>query len=77
VTDVTEDGLCINTNFCFPLNTIFELLLPLKEEVVTLPVKVKSLDKENGAYNIMYVEPLNLSKPYLEFANKIRPVFLS
>jgi hypothetical protein len=77
VTDFSESCICINTHFCFPLNTKFDMLLPLKEEVLTLPVKVQRLDKENGAYNIMCVEVLKQSKTYLEFAKSFSLSFTS
>jgi superoxide reductase len=72
VTNLSENGMRINTKDCPPFKSKFDVLLPLEEEVLTLPVQVKRLVKRQDVTDGMGVEILNPSMKYLQFVRKLK-----
>ncbi len=72
VTNFSGNGMFIRTRVHFPFSSRFELLLPLKEEILRLPVKVTRIVKTDGFYNGMGVELLNPDQNYLEFVDTLK-----
>ncbi len=72
VTNLSGNGMFISTRMHFPFSSRFELLLPLKEEILRLPVKVTRIVKTDGFYNGMGVELLNPDQNYLEFVDTLK-----
>ncbi len=73
VTNCSENGMCINSSMCLPFDTRIELLIPFKEDVLKVPVKVKRLEKTDVAYEKMGVELLYSLPKYLELVNILKP----
>lgn len=72
VTDLSENGMRINTNDCPPFKSKLEVLFPLEGDVLTLPVQVKRLVKLHDVVDAMGVEILNPSVKYLNFVRNIK-----
>lgn len=72
VTNLSENGMCINTGMCLPCDSSIELLIPLKKEDLNVPVKVSRVVKTGGFYNTMEVKVLNPPKKYLALVENLR-----
>ena len=66
VTDVSENGMFINTSVCFPPGSPFEILIHSKKEVLKIPFRVSRTAKTGNSYNGMGVELLSMPRGYLE-----------
>ncbi len=71
ITNLSEKGMFINTRMCFPVNSRFDILIPLKEKVLQLHVIVSNVMKENDFYNGMGIEVLYPRRKYSEFVDSI------
>lgn len=72
IANLSENGVCINSDFCVPANSLFELFIPLNEIVLDIPVKVRRVAKEGVFYNTMGIEVLNQTGEYLEFVTRLK-----
>ncbi len=78
VTNLSENGMFINTRMYLSSDSRFEILIPLKEETLRVPVKVSRIVKTDDFYdyniykNGMGVKLLNPPQNYLEFINRLR-----
>ncbi len=72
VTNCSEKGMFISTNINFPCDPQFEILNPLKQEVLKVFVKINRLEKTGDVYDGMGVELLNPPQNYLDFVNSLR-----
>lgn len=75
ITDLSESGMRINSGVCLPSNSSLKLMLPLKDGVLELPVKVRRLVKTDAFYDIMGVEVLKPSKQYLKIVESFKSAF--
>ena len=75
VTNLSETGICINTGMCLPCGTNVKLFIPLKEEVLEVPVLVKRVAKKEGFYDTMGLELLKPPQNYLALVNNLRLSF--
>ena len=73
VTGISKNCICINTWFCFPLDSLIELFLPFKRKVLDLSVRVDKFRRKNSIHETMCVEVLNPSKEYLDFVYDFSP----
>jgi hypothetical protein len=71
VTNLSENGMFIDTEMDFPVQSKFDILISLREDVLKVPVKISRLVKTDNIYKGMGVELLNLPKKYLEFLIKL------
>jgi desulfoferrodoxin-like iron-binding protein len=67
--NLSKNGMLINTKVFFPLKTQFEILLPLQEEILKIPVKVSRLSKNDDIYDGIGAELLESPIKYLEFVD--------
>ncbi|MCK5138510.1 MAG: PilZ domain-containing protein [Thermodesulfovibrionia bacterium] len=74
ITNLSEKGICINTVACFPYGANIKLLIPVKEDILEIPVHVKRVAKRDGFYDTMGLELLDQSQNYLEFLNGLSSV---
>lgn len=65
--NLSRNGMLINTKVCFPLKTQFEILLPVEEEILRIPVKVTRLLRKGDSYDSIGVELLEAPAKYFEF----------
>ncbi|MBI4683016.1 MAG: PilZ domain-containing protein [Nitrospirae bacterium] len=72
VTDLSENGMLVNTTACPPLRAKFDISIPLKNDVVKLPVKVRRILKNDSIYDAIGLEILNPPKQYLDFVSSLR-----
>ena len=64
----------INSEIYFPIQSEFEMLVLLKEDVLRVPVKIARIVKTGDSYEGMGVEILNLPKKYLEHVIRLNEV---
>jgi len=67
VTDLSENGMFIDTELCFPLESKFEVLIKVKNEILAIPVQIVRIVKSNKRYQGMGVRIVNSPQKYLEF----------
>lgn len=72
VTNLSENGMFVKTKMCFPFDSMFEILIPLKEEVLKVPVKVSRIEKAEDFYDGMGVKVLNPPQNYIEFVRRLK-----
>jgi len=72
VTNLSENGMFVKTRMCFPFDSNLELLIPLKEEVLKVPIKVSRIEKTEDFYDGMGVEVLSPCQNYSEFVNRLK-----
>ncbi len=72
VTNLSENGMFINTRMCFPFNSMFEIRIPLKEEILKVPVKISRIVKTGDFYDGIGVKLLNPPRNYLEFVRGLK-----
>ena len=74
VTNLSENGMFIDTTIDFPFDSNFEIVLPLDDEVMKISAIIKRMVKNKGSYEGMGVEIVNSSENYLQFVNELRLV---
>jgi hypothetical protein len=67
--DCSEKGMYVESGTFFPLDSIFKIIIPGNDQILTVPVRVVRL-AATGAHKGMGVELLNVSPQYLEFIIK-------
>jgi hypothetical protein len=72
ITDISQNGMRINSGVCLPANSSLKLMLPLKEEVLELPVKVRRLVETDAFYDIMGVEVLKPPEKYIQIVENFK-----
>ncbi len=73
VTNLSEDGMFIRSQkIIFPLELQFEISIPLKGEILNVPVKVERITKSNKYYDGIGVRLLKQPKNYLKFIERLR-----
>ncbi len=73
VKNLSENGMFISTqDMCFPFDTKFEVVIPLEEDVLNIPVKVSRITKTSDCYDGIAVELLSPPKDYLKFIKCLR-----
>jgi hypothetical protein len=71
VTDLSENGMFINTELCFPLESKFEVLIKLKNGILTIPVQIARVVRSNNKYSGMGVKILTSPPEYLEYLSSL------
>jgi hypothetical protein len=71
ITNCSEKGMYISTKVIFPCDPQFEILIPLKKDVLKVFVKITRLEKTGDVYDGMGVELLNPPQNYLDFVNSL------
>jgi len=71
VTDLSENGMFINTELCFPLESKFEVRIKLDTEILTIPVQIARVVKANNKYSGMGVRILNSPPGYRKFLSSL------
>jgi hypothetical protein len=70
-TSISKSCVCINTMFCFPLNSRIELLIPFKRKVLEILARVSTYKHADSLYDTMRVEVLNPSQEYSDFVDNV------
>ena len=73
VTNISEKGMFLKSkHIAFPFEIKFDLAIPLKEEILKVPVRVNRITKSNGYYDGIGVELVKRPRNYLRFINRLR-----
>lgn len=67
ISNLSHNGMLITTKVCFPLKSQFDVLLPLGQDILRIPVKVSRLLKKDDTYTGIGVELLDTPIGYQEF----------
>jgi hypothetical protein len=70
VRNLSENGMFINAEIGFPIESRFEVLLKMKEDILKVPVKIVRIVKSGDTYEGMGVKFLKLPEKYLELLIK-------
>lgn len=71
IVNCSQTGMYIKTMISFPFSHEHEIYVPLKKEIVIVPVKVIRVVNKGNLYTGMGVKILHLPKKYLEFIIKL------
>lgn len=74
VTGISKNCMCIKSNYCFPLNSNIELLLPTKRKVIDVLATVRRYKQVKFLNDTMCVEVLNPSLTYIGFVESLHPI---
>ena len=66
--------LVITGGMCFPFDSKFEMIFPLKIEILNIPVKVSRLSRRGDIYDGIAVEIINPPTQYIAFLNTLKSV---
>lgn len=72
VINLSEKGMYIDTEIDFPFDSNFELVLPLKDEVMKMSAVIRRVVRSTDGYEGMGIELLNPPDNYLQFVNELR-----
>ncbi len=72
ITNVSENGMFIQTEMHFPFDPRFEVHIPFKGNILKIPVKIARVVKTNNFYDGIGVEILEQTEEYLEFVNGLK-----
>ena len=72
VKNLSEKCMHIKTKIFFPMNYVFDVFIPFREDVLKVTVKINRIVKSGDCYDAMAVELLNPDKKYLEFVKSLR-----
>jgi hypothetical protein len=73
VTNLSQNGMCIETNGSFCSESNLEVLIPLSDEdFLKFPVKFQRIVETNGFFGSICVEVLNPPNNYLDFVDSRR-----
>jgi hypothetical protein len=70
VKNLSENGMFINAEIFIPLESRFEVILKMKEDILKVPVRLVRIVKSGDTYEGMGVKLLNLPEKYLELLIK-------
>jgi hypothetical protein len=73
ITNLSEKEIYMKTKPCFPCNATFDILIPIEEEVLSIPVKIYRIDKEENHYVGMELKLMEQTEKYLEFIKNLNP----
>ncbi len=65
ITNISKKGMCINSKVCIPDKLKLDVLIPWREKLLKVPVKIGWLIETDETYKIG-AELLNSPKTYLE-----------
>ncbi len=68
---ISSGCMCIHTEYCIPLDSRIELLVPFKGKIITLFARVSGYSQTAFLYDTMHVTVLNASHEVTEFMNSI------
>lgn len=73
VSNLSEKGMFICTDkMCFPFDSEFNLIFPVEDQLLNLPVKVCRITKTADRYDGIGIELLNLPQTYLDYVGSLR-----
>jgi len=73
ITNISEKGIYFRSQkLSFPLSLEFVMYIPLKKEIVPVPVKICRVIKTAGYYDGAGVELLEYPENYLQFMSGLR-----
>ncbi len=75
ITNVSENGMFIQTEMNFPFEPQFEIHILHKGNILKVPVKIARVVKTKNFYDGIGVEIIEQTEGYLEFVNDLKIFF--
>jgi hypothetical protein len=74
IKNLSENGMLVDTKICFPLQSRFDILFPLKqkEDSFNIPAEVSRVIKEGSFYDAMGVKVVYQPHEYLEYVTHLK-----
>ena len=72
MTDLSENGMYIDTKVDFPFDSNFELVLPVEDRVLKLSAVIRRVVKGETGYKGMGVELVEPPENYLKFVKELK-----
>ena len=73
ITNIADSCMCIATEYCIPLKSFFKMLLPFKEEVLDVSVRVNRYEDTDSYHDTMSLDVLNPPSEYIDFVDSLIP----
>lgn len=74
-TNVSEKGMCIQSGICMPCDSKFNVMIPLKDEHLEVPVEVRWIKKTYDFYDVMGVELMQPPEKFLKLVTSCKMSF--
>jgi len=74
VSDISKKGMFINTADCVPPNYKIVIIIPYKNDLLTVNSRVSRLRQNSGCFDGMGIEVLHPKNNYIEFVESLRPI---
>lgn len=74
VSDISKKGMFINTAECIPPNYRIVIIIPYKNDLLTVNSSVSRLRQNSGHFDGMGIEILHPKNNYIEFVDSLRVV---
>ena len=65
--NISEICICIDTRYCFPIDSDINLLIPFERDVLSVYGRVRSITHHNILCETISVDILNPSKEYIKY----------
>ena len=70
ISNFSENGMLIDSEISIPINSLFEIIVPIGKEIVKIPAVYRRLVKDGMKYKGMGVELKYPPQKYLDFVRK-------
>ena len=67
----SERGMYIKPTISFPVNSVYEIRIPLKRELLRIPGRVVRVEKSGDCYDGFGLELMKFPKNYLKYLIKL------
>ena len=71
LTNLSASGMYIKADVCFPIQSRFNVLVQLKDEILNVPVKIVRIVKSGNFYEGIGVKVLKQTNKYLDVLMKL------
>lgn len=75
IKNLSENGMFITIDkMLFPFDSTIQIIIPLEEKLLKVPVKVIRMTKSDEVFDSIGVELTDNHQDYLELVNRLKPV---
>ncbi len=71
ISDISKKGMFINTAECIPPNYKIVIIIPYKNDLLTVNSRVSRLRQNSGCFDGMGIEILHSKNNYIEFVDSL------
>jgi hypothetical protein len=75
IKNLSENGMFITIDkMLFPFDSTIQIIIPCKEKLLKVPVKVVRMTKSDEVFDSIGVELTDNHQDYLELVNRLKPI---